>query len=309
MSDMNTDPQPPMSEFHRMVAEALDLAETQARAAAPEPTERPPSWQAAITSALGLPADAPLGQVVATVQVLRIRADQVAVLKADLAKAHARADKADVVADLQGQLDQITEAHAHVQAILDRMGVPAGGLAWRLNWVAEINFLEEVHKALDEVKAPPNERLVERVRWLGQRLNEAWLTRAAWMEDVRKALNIGPPSDSDVREGTSAAELVRIVRVRNELMLEERARRVALAQEVEALKRQAGQEHVKLIARLDGWMSGDETNVRRELKDQVIRAVEAGSVTAHDAINALRHRRSLAELVLAVDFGDNDIPF
>lgn len=195
----------------------------------------------------------------------------------------------------EAEQDRLAMVHALAGAPVDLQG--------------QLDQITEVHKALDEVKAPPNERLVERVRWLGQRLNEAWLTRAAWMEDVRKALNIGPPSDSDVREGTSAAELVRIVRVRNELMLEERARRVALAQEVEALKRQAEQEHVKLIARLDGWMSGDETNVRRELEDQVIRAVEAGSVTAHDAINALRHRRSLAELVLAVDFGDNDIPF
>lgn len=97
-------------------------------------TERPESWQAAITWALGLPVDAPLGQVVATVQVLRIRADQVPVLEADLQRAHERAEglaaelqqvQADYRWALQGGTEAVGEVAKAAQAQIDALKAEA----------------------------------------------------------------------------------------------------------------------------------------------------------------------------------------
>jgi len=214
-----------------------------------------------------------------------------------------------------------------------------------------VALTRNIRVALDEAQAPANESLVARIRGLGKQLEsvrraldgahapratpagilagvaeridlmrdahwyelaEARSAQDTLLEQVRNALNVGPPSDSDVKPGTDPKRIVDIVRTRSELMLQERSRRVALAEEVQALERQIVQERQQAINRLLLWMSGERCEIASELLDQVARAVEAGIVTADDANDARRNRRVLATLVLNVDFGKprtDDIPF
>lgn len=288
MSNMNPDPQTPTLETTASLLYTQRMALNRAGAPTVDPDGAPVSdgWRAkwCAEQVVGLRQHAAqMERDLAVALGTDLRDGWVGLLSlvrkqgADSAHAApAKAPQADVVADFQRQLDQITEAHAHVQAILDRMGVPAGGLAWRLNWAAEKH---------------------------GAQVN--------LLEDVRKALNVGPPSDSDVKPGTDPKRIVDIVRTRTEMLLDERSRRVALAEEVQALERQIVQERQQAINRLLSWMSGERCEIASELLDQVARAVEAGIVTADDANDARRSRRVLATLVLNVDFGKprtDDIP-
>ena len=158
-----------------------------------------------------------------------------------------------------------------------------------------------VEMALDEAKAPAAESLVERIRLLvgahAQELAEA-TERADARESellghlgaIREALNVGPPSASDVPAGTPWAEVAWIVRARSELMLEERDQRVALGQLVERIAKSTGfatgpllgqygplEEHIRGLAKEAACAARQEEWLAEHLADStpVLRALVA----------------------------------
>lgn len=175
----------------------------------------------------------------------------------------------------------------------------SGALEREITATPDAGPLLAMEWALDEAKAPRAESLVERIRLLSsahaRELAEA-TERADARESellghlgaIREALNVGPPSASDVPAGTAWAEVAWIVRARSELMLEERDQRVALGQLIERIAKSTGfatgpllgqygplEEHIRGLAkeaahaaRQEGWLAerlADSTPVLRAL--------------------------------------------
>lgn len=118
----------------------------------------------------------------------------------------------------------------------------------------------------------------------------------AHLAAMREALNVGPPSDSDVREDCPADEVSRIVRERTRLMLEERAQRVALAERVQELETAQGDPLALAVKTLVAWL---DLPTGAALVEQMIRAVAERTVEPEDAILALRDREKMARIVLS----------
>lgn len=162
-----------------------------------------------------------------------------------------------------------------------------------------------VEWALDEAKAPQAASLTDRIASLAGQRDEL----RAHLVAIREALNVGPASDSDVRPETTPEELARIVRARTECLIEERERRVALAEEVEALKKTLGDPLAPAVDALVAWLSGPGgEQAHKGFKTGLLYALYRRAIEPMAAAEALGGLRALARLILSTP-EPFDLPF
>ena len=170
---------------------------------------------------------------------------------------------------------------------------PAEGFGIAIEWT------------LDTVEAPRAPTLSDRITALAKQRNELCVHLVA----IREALNVGPASDSDVRLETPLEELARIVRARTVCMLEERDQRVALAEEVEALKKTLGDPLAPAVDALVAWLSGPGgEQAHKGFKTGLLYALYRRAIEPMAAAEALGGLRALARLILSTP-EPFDLPF
>lgn len=170
---------------------------------------------------------------------------------------------------------------------------PAEGFGIAIEWT------------LDTVEAPRAPTISDRITALAGQRDEL----RAHLDAIRKALNVGPPSDSDVQPGTSPERLTEIVRARTVRMLEERDQRVALAEEVEALKKTLGDPLAPAVDALVAWLSGPGgEQAHKGFKTGLLYALYRRAIEPMAAAEALGGLRALARLILSTP-EPFDLPF
>jgi hypothetical protein len=99
-----------------------------------------------------------------------------------------------------------------------------------------------------------------------------------------------------VQPGISPERLTEIVRARTVCMLDERNQRVALAEEVEALKKTLGDPLAPAVDALVAWL---DLPTGAALLEQMIRAVAKHTVPPEAAIRALHSEEEMARIILS----------
>lgn len=154
--------------------------------------------------------------------------------------------------------------------------------------------------ALDDVGAPHHDDIVERIKGLAVRVDrlkrqEAELLKG--VDSIAEALNVGPPNEFDIQAGTPPGIVAQIVRSRSQALQEERARRVALAEELEALKVAALADPLApAVKALVAWL---DLPTGAALLEQMIRAVAKHTVPPEAAIRALHSEEEMARIILS----------